>query len=386
MNHSDTDGHPGHRLDRCRREIERIDDRILELISRRQEEAFAIGATKAALHMEVYDPAREEAVLGRLLPRCGGHLPESAVSGIYREIFSAARSVQEPLRVAFLGPEGTFSHEAAGDLFGESAEYTATRSIEEVFANVEKGVCRHGVAPVENSHEGSVADTLDLLYRYELKICAEKALRIRHHLLSTSERIEEVKRLYSHPMALSQCREWIRLHLPGVRLVETASTAGAAETAAHTRGSAALGSRMCASRYRLGILNAHVEDHPGNITRFAVLGRTDAEPTGTDKTSLLFSLRHRPGALHDALSPLSRRGINMNRIESRPMKGRNWEYLFFSDLEGHAREPAVAEAIREMKDACAFIKVLGAYPADRNLAGHTPEPRRAGTHERRNMP
>jgi chorismate mutase/prephenate dehydratase len=243
------------------------------------------------------------------------------------------------------------------------ASFRATETIEEVFGLVEKGVCHQGVVPIENSYEGSVNTTLDLFYKYDLKIGGEILLRIRHHILSKAGHMEEIKRLYSHPMPVAQCRSWLKTHMAHIPVTEVASTSLAARMAADEPGAAAVGSRFSAETYGLSVLEEHIEDHPDNVTRFLVIGKTRSEPTGKDKTSLLFFLSHKPGALHKALEALANRNVNMTRIGSRPMRARNWEYLFFVDLEGHEQDNNIREAIKEMEASCAFMKRLGSFPA-----------------------
>lgn len=346
-----------------RDEIDSIDDQITSLLSDRQEIAAKVGRFKEGLGIEVLDTSREEDVLRRLVSKSRGKLTKEAIRHIFTEIISAARSVQRPYSVAFLGPDGTFCHQAALRLFGHSTLFHGSETMEGVFDLIEKDVCQQGVVPVENSYEGSVNSTLDLLYKYELKIASETFLRIRHHLLSREDSIEKIKGLYSHPMAIAQCRSWIKEHLPQIPVKEQESTSIAAKRAAHEPGAAAVGSRMSALNYGLNIVEENIEDNPHNVTRFLGIGKNNAAPTGTDKTSILFLLNHRPGALHKALAPLARRDINMSRIESRPMKMRNWEYLFFVDLEGHEQDDNVYEALKEIEGYCSFMKRLGSYPA-----------------------
>ncbi len=264
--------------------------------------------------------------------------------------------------VAYLGPEATFSHQAAVAMYGESVSFYAGVTIEDVFKLVDEGVCEQGVVPIENSYEGSVNITMDLLYRYEIAICAECFMRIRHYLLALAEEPGGIKRLYSHPMAVAQCRAWLRHNMADVTITEVASTSLAARMASDDPEAAAIGSRLSGERYGLKTLYENIEDDPDNITRFLVIGRYGVEPTGKDKTSLLFSLLHEPGALHRCLGALAKRDINVARIESRPMRRRSWEYLFFMDIEGHEREPALKEALEEMEGHCVFLKKLGSYP------------------------
>ena len=349
-------------MDVSREDINRVDEQIISLLSKRQELAADIGKLKRDLGIEIIDPAREQEVLRRISSKSNENLSTRAIRNIFSEIISAARSVQQVSSVAYLGPEATFSHQAAIYLYGKSGSFRSAQNIEEIFGLVEKGICQHGVVPIENSFEGSVTGTLDLLYEYELKICAEIFLRIRHYLLSRAAHIEEVKRLYSHPMPIAQCRSWIKANLATVPITEVASTALAAKMAAGEPESAAVGSRLAGITYGLKMLEEGIEDVPDNFTRFFVIGKGRSEPTGKDKTSLLFLLSHRPGALHRALGALAQRNINMTRIESRPMKIRNWEYLFFVDLEGHEQDGNVSEALSEMEENCVFLKRLGSYP------------------------
>ena len=354
-------------MNACREDIDRIDEQIISLLSSRQGLAANIGKLKRGLGIGIIDPAREQAVLRRLASKSQENLSARAIRNVFSEIISAARSVQDDPVVAYLGPEATFSHQAAISLYGNSGSFRAAENIGEIFGLVEKGICRQGVVHIENSFEGSVAGTLDLFYEYELKICAEIFLRIRHYLLSRAAHIEGIKHLYSHPMPIAQCHSWIKTNLAAIPITEVASTALAARMAADEPESAAVGSRLAGITYGLNILEEGIEDIPGNLTRFLVIGKGRSEPTGKDKTSLLFLLSHRPGALHGVLGALARRNINMTRIESRPMKTRIWEYLLFVDLEGHEQDGNVSEALIEMEENCVFIKRLGSYPEGREV-------------------
>ena len=353
-------------LEAYREDIDSIDNDLISLLAQRQEVAAAIGKFKKDRGMKVIDPAREEAVLGKLTAKSQGRLSKDFIRHIFNEIFSASRAAQEPLAVAFLGPEATFSHQAAISLFGRSTSYKAADSFEDIFAMVEKGMCQKGIVPIENSYEGSINRNLDLLHNYNLKISAELHLRIRNHLLSKANEIKETKHLYSHPMPIAQCCNWIKNNLKGMLVNEVASTSLAAKMAADDHEALAIGSRLSALKYGLNILKENIEDQPENITRFLVIGKTDSQPTGRDKTSIIFSLSHRPGTLFKVMEVLARKNINMSRIESRPMRTRNWEYLFFVDLEGHEQDQKVHEAMQEMERHCAFFKKLGSYPAAGN--------------------
>ena len=343
--------------------IDDIDGQILSLLSRRMDVAAEIGNIKRDIGLEVRDHAREQEVLRRLASKSSENLSARAIKSIYSEIISAACAIQQVPTVAYLGPEATFSHRAALNLYGQSSAYRAAETIEGVFGLVEKGMCDLGVVPIENSYEGSVNITFDLFYEYDLKINAEHFLRIRNHLLSKTKDVKKIKHLYSHFMPIAQCRLWLKDHLAGIPVKEVASTSLAAKMAADDPDAAALGSRLSAETYGLNILEENIEDQPDNITRFFVIGKGEQEPTGQDKTSLLFFVRHVPGALHGAMEPLAKRNVNMSRIISRPMKTRNWEYLFFVDIEGHEKDENVSEALGEMNQHCVFIKLLGSYPA-----------------------
>jgi chorismate mutase / prephenate dehydratase len=265
-------------------------------------------------------------------------------------------------RVAYLGPEGTFSHMAAASLYGDSATFHPADTIEDVFDLVEKGMATLGVVPVENSYEGSVNITSDLFFKHDLKICAESYVRIKHQLLSKEEIMEEIKKIYSHPMALAQCRSWLRTNMPGVPVADVSSTSEAARIASTEPGAAAIGNKALSDIYGLVLVRENIEDHPDNITRFLAIGKRQAAPVGMDKTSILFVLSDKPGALYKTLGILAERDINMTRIESRPMKTKNWEYLFLTDIEGHEQDEKVREALEEMEKYCVLLKRLGSYP------------------------
>jgi chorismate mutase/prephenate dehydratase len=362
VNQDSTNGSDWQSLSEYREEIDSIDKQLLSLLSRRQAVAVEIGNLKTRLGMEVIDPAREQEVLSRLVSESQGHLSAQAIRTIFSEIISASRSVQQIPAIAYLGPEATFSHYAAVSFYGHSASFRSAESIDEVFGLVEKGLCHQGVVPIENSYEGSVSSTLDLFNKYELKISAEVFLRVRHHLLSTAENMEIIRRLYSHPMGIAQCRIWLRTHLAKVQFTEVGSTALAAQMAADDPEAAAVGSRLAGITYGLNVLAENIEDMPDNVTRFLVIGKNRTAPTGKDKTSILFFVKHEPGALHTALGALKGKNINMTRIESRPVKTKNWEYFFLVDIEGHEQDGNVSEALREMGEQCVSMKRLGSYP------------------------
>ena len=350
-------------LDLYRREIDTIDTKILSLLSKRLDAAAAIGHIKDQRGLAVFDPVREKTILDRMAGKSHGRLKPEAIRDIFTRIISAGRAVQGPLKVGFLGPEATFSHQAAISIFGNSAEFCPSRTFEDVFGSVEKGHCQQGVIPVENSLEGSVAGIWDLFNKFDLKICGEYYHRIRLSLMTRSKDINSIRKLYSHPMPLAQCRSWLKNHLPDVPFESVGSTSLAGKMAADDPDGAALGSRLLAETLGLRLLREDIEDEPHNVTRFLVVGNNTPKPTGNDKTTLMFFLGHRPGALAGMLSALAQREINVCRIESRPMRMRPWEYLFFVDLEGHREDPDMADAMAEMKTLCVFTKWLGSYPS-----------------------
>ncbi len=354
-------------IDSIRKEIDRIDEGIISLIIKRQKKAYTIGEIKKRLGIKVFDISREKEIKRRLLSFENELLKKDTINAIFTEIISASRAVQSHLAVGYLGPETTFSHQAALSFFGKTALMTPGRDIGEVFELVEKKRCDMGVVPVENSYEGSVRETLDLFYKYDLKIISEIFLPIKHNLLSKEDSIKKITHIYSHPMAIAQCREWIKKNLPDASLRDTESTAQAAKLTAKEKGAACIGSLLAAKEYALNILEEAIQDMARNITRFFVIGRKLTKPTGNDKTSLLFALPNEAGALFHALKPLAERQINMTRIESRPMKIKQWEYLFFVDIEGHRKDKNVKDGILEMASYCTFLKDLGSYPSGGEL-------------------
>lgn len=344
-----------------RKKIREKDGKIVQLLNERAALSLEAGRIKNLLGSEIYDPAQESKVLGYLADINRGPLPGEALDHIYREILSSSRQIQAPLSVACLGPESSFTHLAALSRFGRSARVIPRKSIDQVFDELENGSASYGVVPLENSVEGSVKHTLDRLIDTPLKIRAEIFMKISHCLLSRGTK-GNIRTVYSHPQALAQCRTWIARNLPRAELVETDSTASAALRALDDRRGAAIGSRIAAGTYGLRMIAEGVEDHPTNTTRFIVLGSGQSEPTGDDKTSILFGTPHIPGALHAALGPFSRAGINLLRIESYPIRGRMWEYLFFVDLAGHAAEKKVSDCLRRLERKSVFLRTLGSYP------------------------
>lgn len=352
-------------VDVLRKKIDQIDEKIVKLLNDRATLAKKIGHTKSLGNQEVYVPHREKEVLERVSGLSRGPLATQAVRSVFREIISGCRSLEAPLEVAFFGAEATYTHLAAREQFGASANFRPTASIAEVFQEVSQGRSSFGVVPIENSTEGVVAHTLDSLVESDLKICAEIFLEIHHHLLSLSGRAQEVKKIISHPQALAQCRGWLARHFPSVPVEEVASTAHAAAAAAADGALAAISSALAKEVYGLKAVAENIEDLSTNITRFLVIGKMGTKPTGDDKTSLVFSVQDKPGVLHRMLQPFARRRINLSKIESRPLKNKPWEYMFFLDLRGHRDEAPVGKAIESLAKNCVFLKVMGSYPSGR---------------------
>ena len=350
-------------LSQLREQVDRLDSQVLTLLNRRARLATRIGHLKNQDRASVYVPSRERQIFARLAQLNQGPLPHEAVRAIYREIISASRALEEPLRIAYFGPEATYSHMAAREQFGSQAVFVPLATIPQVFAEVEGAQTDYGVVPVENSSEGSVAITLDMFVNANLHIVAEVSLEIRHCLLSRASRLEQIRRVLAHPQALAQCRRWLTAHLPGVSIEEATSNSRAAALAVADPHIAAIAGRLAAERYKLNVLAANIQDQAANFTRFAVLGREQppARPSGHDKTSLLLSVRDEVGVLYRTLKPFADNAISLLRIESRPLKGRPWEYLFFIDVEGHLSDEPIARALQEIEPLCQFVKVLGSY-------------------------
>jgi chorismate mutase / prephenate dehydratase len=348
-----------------RSRISDLDNQILSLLNQRAEAALQIGDLKRRQDAPSYVPEREAAILNRLAEASRGPLPAQAVIAVWREIVSACRALESPLTVAYLAPQGTFTHQAARERFGESAAYHGSRTIADVFEDVERGRAQIGVVPVENSIDGAVNVTLDRLVETELQICGELTLEIAQHLLSRARGLGEVKRVLSHPQGLGQCRSWLAANLPDVPVEETTSTAAAAELAATDAAVAAIASDLAGRLYNVPVLRPHIEDNRQNTTRFLVLGRQPSGPSGSrDKTSIVFAMPNTPGALYRILEPLAREGLNLTKIESRPARrAPTWDFVMFVDLEGHRETPVVDNALNEMAQRTLFLKVLGSYPA-----------------------
>jgi chorismate mutase/prephenate dehydratase len=348
-------------LERLRGEIDRVDERILEALNERAKLARAVGSLKVG---QAYRPEREAQVLRRIKELNPGPLASEKVAMIFREIMSACLALERPITVAYLGPRGTFSERAAMKHFGLAAEAVAVPSIDEVFRNVESAAADFGVIPVENSTEGAVGRSLDLMPQTSAKVCGEVIVRIHHHLMAKAAGpIGEVKRVFSHGQSLAQCHEWLNANMPKAERVAVSSNAEAARRASEEAGSAAVAGEMAAEHYGLAILASNIEDEPNNTTRFLVLGDYEPKPSGRDKTSLVLSARNRAGAVYEMLTPFAKRGVSMTKFESRPSKVAVWEYLFFVDIEGHRASPQVAEALEDVGKIAGYLKVLGSYPS-----------------------
>ncbi|MCI5144904.1 MAG: prephenate dehydratase, partial [Candidatus Electrothrix sp. AR3] len=355
-------------IPQVRQRIDAIDDTILNLLKERLDCALSIGRLKEQTARSTWDPRREREIYARLFADNGKLFPEKALRSIFHEIITTCRLAQQKTEVAFLGPEATFTHLAGIKYFGYSAEYKALESIDEVFHEVEKGRVEYGIVPVENSIEGAVFSTLDSFMKYRVKICGELHLPIRHNLVCQSGDIKDIQTVASHYQPLAQCREWLRKNLADMPTLEVFSTAGAAQMAANNPNIGAIASELAVKTYNVQIAVSGIEDYQGNTTRFLVIGNQSPTPSGHDKTSLLLGMSDQPGALNQALTILSDKKINLAKIESRPIKGKKWKYLFFLDLIGHRDDPVVAEGCAALKQSCAYYEWLGSYPVcDRQL-------------------
>jgi chorismate mutase / prephenate dehydratase len=344
-----------------RAEIDALDERIVELLNTRAAHAAAIGKLKG--NGGAYRPEREAEVLRRVAAANRGPLANAALARVFTEIVSACRALEEPLAVAYLGPQGTFSEMALAKQFGASVEALPCASIDEVFRAAETGAAAYAVVPVENSTDGAIGRTLDLLLATPLKICAEVVLRVQQNLMAKRASMKTIRKVYSHPQSLAQCQGWLSQHLPRAARVPAASNAEGARLAAKEQGAAAIGPEVAAERYGLRILARSIEDDPKNRTRFLVLGPHDAGVSGKDRTSLVMTAHNKPGAVHDLIAPFAAHGVSMTRLESRPARTGQWEYYFYVDIEGHQRDAGVARALAEVRDKAPFVKIFGSYPA-----------------------
>lgn len=351
-------------LHSIRERIDALDRQIQDLISERAQCAKQIASIKLSIgdSSNFYRPEREAQVLRRVIERNRGPLSGEDMARLFREIMSACLALEDPLKIAFLGPEGTFTQAAVLKHFGHSVQTLPLRLIDEVFREVEAGSADYGVVPVENSTEGVVNHTLDMFLQSPLKICGEVQLRIHHHLIGRVKDINHIRHIFSHQQSLAQCRGWLDLHLPGPERIAVSSNGEAARLARDDPDSAAIAGQCAADLYDLPVLVASIEDEPNNTTRFLIIGTQPVPPSGQDKTALLVSSYNRPGALFGLLEPIARHGLSMTRIESRPSRRGMWDYVFFIDLEGHVEDESVARALEDLQREARLFKVLGSYP------------------------
>lgn len=349
-------------LKSLRQAIDSIDAKIVALLNKRAKIILEVGSLKKRSKKSIYVPEREKAVYDKLVAANKGPMPNESLKAIFREVMSGSLQLERPLKIAYLGPEFTFTHLASMKKFGSSVSYTSCETITDIFSEVEKLRADYGVVPIENSIDGAVSHTLDMFIDSGLKICSEVYLEVSHNLLSKESDKTKIRRVYSKSQVFGQCRLWLEANLPGIELVEVSSTAKAAAIAAKERLSACIASGSAGKKYGLKTLYSSIEDSIHNVTRFLVIGKIEARPTKKDKTSVMFSVKDRSGALHDILVPLKRYGVNMTKIESRPSKVRAWEYCFFVDLEGHHEDVKVKKALDKLRVSSIYLKILGSYP------------------------
>ncbi len=348
-------------LSNLREKIDALDAKIVALLNDRASITCAIGKEKIKNGQPIYAPHREKQVLDRIKSLNKGPMSAESFEAIYREVMSAALALEKPLRIAYMGPEATFSHLAALKRFGSSVEYADCDNVAEVFSKVEHGDADYGVVPIENSIEGVVTHTMDLLAETDLKICSQIMQDVAHNLMANGA-LSGVREIYSHPQVFGQCRGWLIKNMPGVSLIPTVSTTKAAQIASKKKGAACIASGLAAQIYKMNILKKNIQDSAHNITRFLVIATNDAAPTGNDRTSIVFSIKDKVGALHAMLTPFMKHKINLTKIESRPLKKKAWEYYFFVDCSGHHKDLQVAKALAQLEGMCKFLKVLGSYP------------------------
>ena len=350
------------KLKPLRDQIDAIDAQLISLLNQRAKVAQAVGHIKAETNAPVFRPEREAQVLARVAERNDGPLISSDLQSIFREVMSACRALEKRITVAYLGPAGTYSEQAVWQQFGQAVEGLPCVSIDEIFRSVEAGTADFGVVPVENSTEGAVNRTLDLLMRTTLSISGEVALPVQHSLMTRTGTMNGITTVCAHSQALAQCQAWLNEHYPQLERRAVASNGEAARMASEEPGVAAIAGDMAARRYSLAIAHAHIQDDPHNRTRFFVIGTLQPGPSGRDQTSLLLSVPNKSGAVYELLAPLARHGVSMTRFESRPARTGRWEYFFFVDIEGHAHDAKVAQALAELQTQAAFFKLLGSYP------------------------
>ncbi|WP_292993144.1 prephenate dehydratase [Nitrosomonas sp.] len=351
-------------LKQLRDQIDAIDDELLQLVSKRAGLAQQIGKIKKS--GIVYRPEREAQILTRIQEQNPGPISITHIKQLFTEIMSLCRALEKPMSVAYLGPNGTFSEDAALKRFGSAITTIACDSIDDVFRNVESDTANYGVVPVENSTEGAVGRTMDLLLQTPLTICGELQLPVHQFLMAQQTELSQINKIYSHPQSLAQCHHWLKTNLPHVShsaFINTASNADAARQAAADKQAAAVASKRAAELFGLDICAENIEDDPKNTTRFLVIGKQIVDISGKDKTSLILSTNNRSGAIYKLLEPLAQHGVSMSRLESRPSRTGLWQYVFFIDIEGHQQDENVAAALTELREKAAFLKILGSYPA-----------------------
>ncbi|MGB9787453.1 MAG: prephenate dehydratase [Dictyoglomus turgidum] len=348
-------------LEELRREIDELDRKLLEIINKRAQIVLQIRNWKIKNNYPIFDPSREKELLERLVKENQGPLDEKAIIGIFKTIMSYLRALEKDIEVLYLGPEGSFTHQAAVKFFGEGVKFKPLLLVEDIFKSLEEG-SEYAVVPIENSLEGTVGSTMDLLAITTKKVIGEVYLDVRHSLISSEDSMNKVKRVYSHPQALAQCKRWLRQNLPNVQEIPTSSTSFAAKIVKEEKESAAIASNFAAEVFGLNILAENIQDSWNNKTRFLVLGKDIPKPTGKDKTSIIFSVKHQAGALYRALRPLHDFGLNMTLIQSRPVPAKPFEYRFFIDFQGHIWDEKVSQALERVKEECIDFKILGSYP------------------------
>ncbi len=350
------------KIQELRKKINELDDRLIDLLNERAKIVVEVGNIKKTEKLDFHSPSREREILERLAARNKGPFPQDTLRAVYREILSSSLSLERPLRVAYLGPRATFTHMAGMQQFGLAAQYVPVENIRDVFTEVERGRADYGVVPVENSTEGVVNYTLDMFIDSDLQIYAEIMLEVSQNLMNKSGRIDDIKKIYTHPQVPGQCRQWIEKNLSGIPIMDAPSTARAAEIAKDDPAAGAIASEMAAALYGLQIAARKIEDNPNNFTRFLVIAAKSPGKTGRDKTSIMFSIKDRVGALYAMLTPFAEMGINLTRLDARPSGRKVWDYVFFLDMVGHIEDEPVAKAIDRLKNDCLFLKVLGSYP------------------------
>jgi len=348
-------------LKKHRKKIDSLDRKLVQVLNERAQESLAIGKEKMKSRKGIYAPDREKEVMTKISLLNKGPMSEEALSAIYREIMSSSLSLEKSLQIAYLGTEGSFTHLAACKKFGSQVTYISCNSILEIFQKVEHTDCDYGVVPIENSTEGAVTHTFDLLVDSDLKICAQILLKVTHHLLSNTS-VEKIRKIYSNPQVFGQCRNWLLENMPHAGQIWVPSTTQAAQIAAKEKNTAAIASLRAAEIYRLRAVKRNIQDIVHNTTRFLILARQDVPLTGHDRTSIVFSIKDKVGALHAMLKPFYKNKINLTKIESRPSKRKAWDYYFFVDFEGHREDRKVQKALSELEDMCKYLRILGSYP------------------------